>query len=374
MLKTTFETINVETSLLGFGCMRFPTKDGKIDREQASVMLQHALDNGVTYFDTAWMYHNHESEEFVGEFFKDKKRDTFMLATKLPTYLLEEEKDTMEYFTKQLEKLQTDYVDFYLLHAINKERFALCQKLGVMDIMIKLKKEGKIKSIGFSFHGKNEEFPAIADAFPWDFAQIQHNYIDNTVTDSFFLNETLRVRGIPAVIMEPVRGGSLAKLPDEVEAILKAQNEKRSIASWAIRWVAAEPNVKVVLSGMSTLEQVKDNIATLADKSSLLCDDARATVNKAVEKLVSYKTVPCTACAYCMDCPFGVNIPGVFTMYNEYKMFGNTERAKNAYANMTEKNTSVANCTACGKCSPLCPQMIAIPERLQEVHKELSAL
>ena len=369
------EKLGVELSVLGFGCMRLPTRDGKIEREEATAMLDYAYKSGVNYFDTAWGYHAEESQYFVGEAMSKYPRDSFYLTTKMPVWLCNENADLDKYFAEQLSRCKSDYFDFYLLHSLGKERFEHCKKIDAFTWLGELKKSGKIKYAGFSYHDENKYFAEILDAFEWDFVQIQHNYIDNAHIKSGELYEELTRRGIPVLVMEPVRGGHLASLPDDVTDILKAVNPDRSMAAWALQWVATQQNIMVTLSGMSTLEQVKENVATFSQAQFTLSDVEMEAVGRAAEKLLSYKTVPCTACQYCMPCPFGVNIPRMFEIYNRYEMFHNKAFGQRDYFGpMMDMDTRADKCTGCQTCVSKCPQHIDIPDRLAHVHEVMSAL
>lgn len=373
MEKKLFSKLGVSASVLGFGCMRLPTKEGKIDEALATQMIDHAYQSGITYFDTAWPYHSTESEPFVGQALKKYPRESFQLTTKMPVWLCENSQDLEKYFRLQLERCQVDYFDFYLLHALSKERFEHCKKIGAFEFIKKLRQEGKIKAAGFSFHDDNSRFQEIVEHFDWDFAQIQHNYIDNTLMRSKELYQLLEQKDIPCVVMEPVRGGFLSQLPQEAASLFTAHSPERSLSSWAIRWVAGHPNIKVVLSGMSTMEQLEDNLATLSDPNYPLNQQEHRVVDQVVEQLMSYKTVPCTGCRYCMDCPHGVNIPGVFTNFNKFSMFRNKERAKTEYFDNMPAEAHGDRCMECLACVPACPQQINIPQELKAAHAALKA-
>ena len=364
--------LGIEVSKLGFGCMRLPMKDGAIDREQAMDMFDYAYQHGVNYFDTAWPYLNGTSEPFVGEALSRYPRDSFFVATKMPVWLVESEADFERIFEEQLKRLRTDHIDFYLLHALSQARFEKLVDQGLYELCKKKQAEGKIRYIGFSFHDPAERFPAIVDKYPWDFAQIQYNYIDPHLLNADLLYKTLTDRDIPCVVMEPVRGGFLSTLPESYNDIFRAYDPERSPASWALRWVASHDNVKVTLSGMSNMQQMIDNIATFSGEVELSTEE-QAVVEQVVQKILSVDTVPCTGCEYCMPCPFGVDIPEVFKAYNNFKLFQNTEMTRTAYFERLKPEFRADHCKKCGKCMKACPQHIQIPDMLAKAHQEMSA-
>ena len=258
-----FEKLRVSPSLLGFGCMRFPQNpDGTIDEAEAAKLLDTAIKAGVNYIDTAYPYHNGESEPFLGRTLKKYPRNSFYLATKLPMWDIKTPEDVKKIFDSQLERLQTDYVDFYLIHCLDKEKWQQVLDLNVIPFLEEMKQQGKIRFLGFSFHDDFDTFKKILTYRTWDFCQIQYNYIDTEIQAGDRGYELTEELGIPLVIMEPVKGGSLASLPEEIAARFTDFDPLHSLASWALRWVASKPNVKVVLSGMSTMEQVQDNLET----------------------------------------------------------------------------------------------------------------
>ena len=367
MEKRYFEKIGREISLLGFGCMRLPKNaEGKIDFKEAEELIDTAYKAGVNYFDTAYPYHDGESELFIGKALSKYPRESFCLATKMPTWETASSIERVEeIFNEQLEKCGVDYFDFYLLHAMDKNRLKRVIDLGMYDFFKKKKEEGKIRRLGFSFHDSPDVFEKIITGFEWDFAQIQMNYLDWTMIDSRQLYETAKANGVPLVIMEPVRGGALAQLNEKACAILKEACPENSIASWAIRFAASPDNVMCVLSGMSNREQVEDNLKTMTNFKPLT-DEERKVINRAVEAYQSAAVVPCTACRYCMDCPAGVNIPSVFAVYNRYKTTENAKEFKNNYATLGESRQA-DKCVKCGMCMKHCPQGINIPERMEEI-------
>ena len=364
-------------SLLGFGCMRFPTvnKDGKdvIDREYAAKMLDTAIKSGVNYIDTAFPYHNGESELFLGETLKKYPRDSFYLATKLPMWDVKSADDVKRLFYKQLEKLQVDYVDYYLLHGLNSGSFNTVKELDIVSILKELRDEGKLRYIGFSFHDSYEVFEEIIKYYDWDFCQIQFNYMDadeQAGMRGYALTEKL---GIPLVIMEPVKGGSLANYADDIKNQFYDYKPGYSLASWAMRWVGSLPNVHVILSGMSTEEQVLDNLKTF-NNFEPLSDDEHTFLNGMIEKIRARVNNGCTGCRYCMPCPHGVDIPRNFSVWNGYGMYNNAGAVNWNYNDM-KNNKSLANmCKGCGLCETKCPQKLPIRKHLLASYEELSAV
>ena len=373
MERRKWDKLGIETSLLGFGCMRFPTTpEGKIDEDRAEKMLDQAIAAGVNYIDTAYPYHNGESEPFVGKALQKYDRSSFYLATKLPLWAVNTLEDAKRIFADQLKRLQTDYIDFYLLHAVNKEKWDAAKELGVVEYCEQLKKEGKIRYFGFSFHDSYEVFEEILRYRDWDFCQIQYNYMDTEEQagdKGYALAESL---GIPMVIMEPVKGGSLANFSQDINEKYRSMQPDASIASWALRWVGSHDNVKVVLSGMSTEEQVEDNLKTFADFRPLDQVEESAVAG-IVEELKARVQNGCTGCRYCMPCPAGVNIPGNFAVWNKYHMYGTYDHVKNAWEKELKEEEKAKNCIACGKCETLCPQKLSIRDDLKKAQADLDS-
>ncbi len=366
-----FEKSGISPSLLGFGCMRFPTlADGSIDEVKATEMIETAMANGVTYIDTAYPYHNGESEPFVGKVLKNHPRESFFLATKLPIWILKTKDDALRIFNEQLARLQVDYVDFYLLHALDQEKWDLLLKLGVIEVVEQLKAEGKIKNLGFSFHDEYPVFEKIATYRQWDFCQIQYNYIDTQIQAGKKGYDLTVKLGIPLVVMEPIKGGMLATLPDDIAQPFKDYDPKASLSSWALRWVATHPNVKVILSGMSTMDHVLDNLNTFNHYKDL-SDEEMSIVHK-VNDIINARTKNgCTSCEYCMPCPFGVNIPRNFKIWNDYSIFRDETKAIKRYWTDLKAEVRADMCQACGACEALCPQHIHIIDDLIQVAKDI---
>ncbi len=371
MEKRKLEKLGIETSLLGFGCMRFPvTADGKIDRPEAEKMVDRAIAAGVNYIDTAYPYHDGESEIVVGNILQKYDRKSLYLATKLPVWFVKSVEDVDRLLNEQLEKLQTDYIDFYLMHAMNKERWDEMLQIGCVERLEQLKAEGKIKYLGFSFHDGYDAFEEIINYRDWDFAQIQLNYMDINEQAGVKGYELANAKGVPLVIMEPIKGGSLAAFAPEIMDKFAALDPSASPASFALRWVGTFPNVKVILSGMSTMEQVEDNLMTFTDFKPLTQQeqDTIAEVRGILEARVRNG---CTGCRYCMPCPAGVDIPGCFNAWNTYYAYQNYNVVKWNWEEGLGDAHQAKNCIECGQCEAACPQKISIREDLKQVQSDL---
>ncbi|MCL1790659.1 MAG: aldo/keto reductase [Peptococcaceae bacterium] len=360
-------------SLLGFGCMRLPTIDDNpkfIDMDKALEMVDYALEQGVNYFDTAYPYHMGASESFVGEALSRYPRESYHLATKMPIFALRHQEEVERIFLKQLENCRTDYFDFYMLHSVNEEMFEVAEKYAVYEFLKQKQEEGVIRRLGFSYHGGTELLGRLVERYPFDFAQLQINYVDWDLQNAGHHYEIVTAKGIPVIVMEPVRGGALATLTESAREIFRAADAGASPASWALRYCASLPNVFCILSGMTTLEQLKDNVATLSGFKPL-SEAEYDVINRALVAYRSAGVVPCTACGYCMDCPSGVDIPRVFGLFNEWRATGNnTEYSIGVEQLGEEKNAG--RCTACGVCVDLCPQGINIPEWMQEIEYSIT--
>lgn len=366
------ENLGISTSLLGFGCMRFPTNaDGSINEEEALAMIDRAYQAGVTYFDTAYPYHGGKSEAVTGKALARYPRDSYYLATKLPVWAVKTIDDVKRIFSEQLERLQKDFVDFYLMHALNGERWKIVKELDILGCCEKLRADGKIKYLGFSFHDDYEAFEEIITSYKWDFCQIQLNYMDRDTQATLKGVELAKELGIPMVVMEPVKGGSLAKLPsDGIDELFRKARPEASTSSWALRYVGSFDNVKVVLSGMSAMEQVEDNLLTFASFEPL-SDAERAIIDKVADTLHRRVQNDCTGCRYCMPCPAGVDIPQCFRIWNQYHIYENIDEARRNWTKGMEDANKASNCVRCGKCEQACPQHIAIREDLARLQAEL---
>lgn len=357
--------------LIGYGMMRLPTVDGKIDYALASRLVERAMQAGINYFDTAYMYHGGESQKFVGDYISSKyPRDSFYIANKMPPHKVKTVEDVKRIFNEQLEACKTDYFDFYLMHALDKDVWREDNEAHTYEFLSEMKKQGKIRRLGFSFHDTPDVLQEIVDAHPdgWDFAQIQLNYLDWTLYKSKEQYEILAKAGIPAIIMEPLRGGSLASLNPAATEILKNANPQFSVASWAFRYVASLPNVLCVLSGMTYPEHLEDNINTFSPFTPLN-DNEKKTLDTALQAYKKQLAVPCTGCQYCMPCPFGVEIPTIFGNFNQYKITGNKWMFTKTYNGLGKGK--ISSCVGCGLCKSKCPQKIQIPEKLAEIAKDM---
>ncbi len=374
MLSRKFEKINASPSILGYGCMRLPKlweDKPDIDYEEGQKLIDYAYAHGVNYFDTAYPYHEQKSEAFVGQALKKYPRESFYLADKLPGWLVEKKEDVSRIFETQLERCQVDYFDFYLCHALSREKFEVYEKFDIYSELKARKDRGQIRHLGFSFHDTPEALEEIIDKYEWDFVQIQLNYLDWERQDAKRQYEICCERGIPCVIMEPVRGGALANLSPDASDVLKTANPDASVASWAIRYAASLPGVMTVLSGMTTYEQVVDNVSTMEDFKPLDASEY-ATLEKAKIIFLENTTIPCTGCRYCMDCPAGVDIPKMFAVYNNYRISRFAPSFVGAYGEMGGQSADA--CVACGACMEHCPQFIKIPERMAEIRECIKGL
>ncbi|MCP4163951.1 MAG: aldo/keto reductase [Deltaproteobacteria bacterium] len=365
-------------STLGYGCMRFPTKNGKIDEKKAEEHIQLAIDKGINYFDTAWPYHSGKSESFLGKVLaKDGLRNKVKIATKLPPWLCKSRNDMEQILDKQLELLKTDHIDYYLLHSLNGEIWKKMQEMEVQIFLDDAVKAGKIINKGFSFHGPREEFKTICDDEEWRFCQIQYNLLDEYNQAGREGLEYAAAKGLGIVVMEPLRGGSLAeKLPVKIQKLYDNSRHNRSNAEWALRWIWDHKEVAVILSGMNHENQVLENIETATTAfSGSLTDIEKEILNKVGEQYQKLLKIGCTGCQYCIPCPAGVDIPRSFGFYNDRYMFRDKITPWAMYIlQLGQKNkgfSALASlCVNCGKCVKHCPQSIDIPEELKKVKRK----
>lgn len=369
-----FDFKGEKISRLGFGCMRFKTLDGdnsKIDKVESAKILKEAIEKGLTYIDTAYPYHDQMSERFVGEFLEENNlRDKIYLASKLPCWLVKERDDFYRIFNEQLEKLRTNNLDFYLLHSLDIKRFRQMVKLGVFDFVNELKEKGLVKNIGFSFHDEYEAFEEIIKAYDWDFCQIQLNYLDINLQAGLKGYELAKEMGIPVVIMEPVKGGRLANPPIEVKELM-AKFTDLSPAQLALKFPLSLDNVMTVLSGMNTSKQVAENMA-IASADPNLSDKEKEFYEKSREIYKKREQIACTACEYCLPCTVEINIPKVFSMWNNAFLYDEAEKSKKAYQEYLKDGVNPETCIECGKCENICPQSLEIIDGLRKANEFLS--
>ncbi len=355
--------------LLGFGLMRLPQKDGKVDYATAEAMVAKAMNAGCNYFDTAYMYHNGESEKFVGQILSKYPRESYYLTSKMPVMMMNSEADNARIFNEQLTRTKAGYFDFYFLHWLNEAHWEKAQRIKTVEFMQKMKAEGKIRHLGFSYHGEPETLQQIATAHPWDLVQTQLNYLDWELCRSGEQYEVLTKLGIPVSVMEPLKGGTLVNLTPESKKVFEMANPNVSTASWGLRYVASLPNVQVVLSGMSAPDQIEDNLKTFSPFKPL-SDTERQTVAEALAAYRKSGAVPCTACKYCSPCPVGVDIPRNLALHNQVKGGLPVFHAKLVYDAMTEEQRA-SGCVHCGACKKKCPQSIDIPKLMTEIAEEV---
>lgn len=351
-------------SRLGMGNMRLPTKDGKIDTQMAQEMIDHLIAQGINYFDTAYMYHGGESEKFIGKALSKYPRDSYYLATKMPSYKLSEGCTPQEIFEEQLAKCGVDHFDFYLLHNLNENSFDIFtdQERGVIPYLLEQKRLGRIRHLGVSSHAKPETLRRFLDQVDcMEFVQIQLNYLDWEMQDAKQQYEIIASHGLPVWVMEPCRGGRLASLCPAADKLLLGAAPERSIASWAFRYVMGLGQVGVVLSGMSDMAQVNDNISTFSENKPLTTEE-QAVLQQALSLFRAEVNVPCTACHYCDGCPGGLDIPAVLAIYNEYQL----EKSPFVHKELESQKAGPSDCISCGTCVTKCPQNIAIPQVMEE--------
>jgi len=371
-----FGKLDWEVSVLGFGVMRLPLVDketGKVDEPEAIRMMRYAVDQGVNYIDTAYPYHAGQSEVIVGNTLKDGYREKVKVATKLPVWLVEAEEGFDRHLNEQLERLQIEKIDFYLLHGLNSSSWPKVRDLGVIRWAEGAIADGRFDYLSFSFHDNFEAFKQIVDDYDnWALAQVQYNYMDVDHQAGRRGVEYAANKGLAVVVMEPIRGGRLAKAPGSVAEVWESATQKRSPAEWALLWVWNQPEVSVALSGMSTMKQVVENVA-LADRArpGILTAEELALVDQAREAYKGLAPIPCTNCRYCMPCSSGVEISRIFQMYNEAMMYENPRAARWAYGELKEEQRA-DQCTECGECMDACPQEMDIPGWLEKAHMLLA--
>ena len=376
MQYRTFGKLDWKPSALGFGCMRLPTTDPQdratIDEDLATQMVRYAIDHGVNYIDTAYPYHNGESERFVGRVLRDGYREKVRLATKLPTWTIDAADAPDRILNEQLEKLQTDHIDFYLLHALSKTRWEAVKPFNLLAWAEKALADGRIRHLGFSFHDNYDAFKMLVDATDlWSFCQIQYNYMD---IDNQAGTKGLRyaaAKGLAVVIMEPILGGRLVEPPQPVQDIWDSAPVQRKPADWALQWLWNQPEVSVVLSGMSTMQHVTENVESAANSGvGALSAEELAVVDRVRAKYEELCPIPCTKCEYCLPCTVDLKIPELFDILNRAAMYNKFDEARGHYAQMSDAEKANA-CIQCRVCEEKCPQSIPISEWMLVVHEVL---
>mgnify|MGYP000498300077 FL=1 len=371
-----FGSLGFDVSRFGIGTMRLPTRSKKIDEEQAIEMIRYGIDHGVNYIDTAWPYHSQQSEPLVGKALADGYRQRVHLATKCPMWLCQKYEDYEKFLDEQLAKLNTDHIDFYLLHALDRDRWKKHKEMGCLRFLDEMVAKGKIKYPAFSFHDDYDTFVDIIDSYDWKMAQIQMNLLDEdnqaTVKGMRYAGQ----KGIPVVIMEPLKGGKLA-LDDNpaIRSIYDQYPEKRASVAWAFRWLYRFPEATVIISGVSNLDQLKENLAIFDQvDTSPLSEEEQHIYRQVQEYYRKRMRVDCTACRYCVPCPQGVDIPEIFSQYNDSYMYDDFGWPVGIYKSIMKKETGADACIECGECESQCPQHIEIIDKLKEAHEWLTQM
>lgn len=364
---------DIDTPLISLGCMRLPMRDGKIDMVELDKMVEYAMAHGANYFDTAYMYVDGKSENAIGEILKKYPRESFYLADKCPAYLVNSKEDSRKLFEEQLKKCQVKYFDNYMVHNINKNSLSNYRDNDMYGELLKLKQEGKIKHLGFSFHGDPQMLREVINEHKWDFCQLQINYLDWEVVNADELYKIAEEANVPVIVMEPLRGGVLCNLPEKAAEQLQKDCPNDTQASFGLRWVASKPRVFTILSGMSNFEQLKENVDTFVNYKEMTKQEVEVA-HKIASIIQSQGAIACTACKYCLEvCPRGINIPAIFGLYNVYK---GSNQASKAFMfvynyNALEESSKADKCIECNLCNKNCPQNLEIPKLLKEVHTEV---
>ena len=377
MKYRTMGKLGIRTSAFGLGCMRFngaASGDSVIDEEKAIRLIRQAIDGGVSYLDTAYVYLDKTSEIVLGKALRDGYRDRVNIATKMPAEFVHNREEMEALLESELKKLQTDHIDFYLMHGINREKWEYFKSIGAPEFFDDMKKAGKIRYKCFSFHGPYDEFEYILKDCDWDMVQIQYNFMDINNQAGTKGLELAGSLGIPVVIMEGMLGGRLAKAPDNVQALYDAFQVKRTPVEWAFRWLCNHPEVSVVLSGCNEAEQIAENLrifdtveaGIMTAEELQLIDDVRAAY-------ISRTKIGCTGCRYCMPCPNGVDIPGVFSVWNNFSLYQIDPKTDWGMTTIRKNGSGADKCIACGACEAACPQHLSIIEGLQDAWKDIGS-
>ena len=377
-MKYRYDRNKTAISQLGYGCMRFTKNAGSIDMDKAEKEIMAAIDLGINYYDTAYLYPG--SEEALGTILKKNNvREKVYIATKLPQYMIRNAEQIDKIFKEELTRLKTDYVDYYLMHMFTDySEWEKLQSFGIEEWIKKHKEDGSVKNIGFSYHGDTEMFIKILNAYDWDFCQIQYNYLDENSQAGRKGLEAAQEKGLPVIIMEPLRGGKLVNIPDKAKQAIKDGGRDYSAAELGLRWLWDQPGVTVVLSGMNSMEMLEENCRIASDTDPGSFDDTDRKIVEDVKRIIKEKEkVGCTGCRYCMPCPKGVDIPATFHFYNLMYMEDNKMGARFDYAQnvgLRSEKAFASQCIECGKCEMHCPQHLPIREKLKEADKALRPL
>jgi predicted aldo/keto reductase-like oxidoreductase len=378
MIYRKFAKTNVQLSQLGFGAMRFPVTQQydptTIDESEAKKMLHYAIDNGVNYLDTAYPYHRQTSEIFVGKALTGGYRNKVYLGTKMPVWLVKSKEDSFKYFNEQLKRLQTDTIDMYLLHSLGKNGWKTVNDYGMLEFLDKLRATGKIRFAGFSYHDELPLFREIVDAYPWTFCLIHLNYVDDHYQAGIEGMEYAYEKGLAVIIMEPLRGGKLANnVPEEILKLIEQTGRSQSPAQFSLRWVLNRPEVSCVLSGMSSLEQVQENIRFASEEHVNTLSPKELQLYQAAKEFYQSKIkVNCTQCGYCMPCPQKIPISFILELYNDACMYDAVRGSRRMYRVFVNPEYRGNQCTECGECEEKCPQKIPISVTLKKAHQLLN--
>ena len=370
-----FGKLGIEGSAFGLGCMRFngpASGDTIIDEQKAIGLIRRAIDGGVNYIDTAYVYLDRTSETVVGKALRDGYREKVNIATKMPSEYVHNRKEMAALLDEELKKLQTDHIDFYLMHGINREKWEYFKSIGAPQFFDDMKREGKIRYKCFSFHGPYEAFEAIINAWDWDMVQIQYNFMDVDNQAGTKGLELAGRLGIPVVIMEGLLGGQLANAPENVQALYDAFPVKRSPVEWAFRWLCNHPEVATVLSGCNEIEQIDDNLRIFDTVApNIMAGDELKLIEDVRAAYLSRRKIGCTGCRYCMPCPNGVNIPGIFSAWNKQSLYNLDPRHNWDYGQLVQRGETANRCVACGACEAACPQHLPIIDSLKAAQTAL---